>query len=78
VLQIYGMSDRSENSVKALFYNNIFPAREAIATSKTYNQEGVEKIILLLHEYNLKSIGINSTGTNDADLLKELLIKIIY
>jgi DNA polymerase-3 subunit delta len=37
----------------------------------------VEKILLLLHHYNLKSIGINnnSTNTSDADLMKEFIAK---
>ncbi|MDB5191976.1 MAG: polymerase delta subunit [Segetibacter sp.] len=78
VLQIYGLPDTSENSVKGLFYNNIFAARDAIGAAKSYNQQGLEKIILLLHEYNLKSIGVNSAPTSDADLLKELVVKMIY
>jgi len=30
-----------------------------------------------LHEYNLKSIGINDAGTKEASLMKELAYKII-
>jgi DNA polymerase-3 subunit delta len=32
---------------------------------------------MLLHEYNLKSVGINNTGIPDASLMKELAVKII-
>lgn len=44
---------------------------------KLYAFEGIERALLLLHEYNLKSIGINDNGTPDASLLKEMAVKII-
>ena len=77
VFSIFGMADKSENAVKPMFYNNIFAARQAIETLKNYGYEGVEKTILLLHAYNLKSVGVNDTGTSDASLLKELAVKMV-
>lgn len=44
---------------------------------KLYTFEGIERALLLLHEYNLKSVGINDNGTPDASLLKEMAVKII-
>lgn len=70
----------SEESLRPLFYNSFGAARQAAATIKHYGFAGAEKILLLLHEYNLKSIGINSaiSGTaSDGELLKELSVKII-
>lgn len=77
IYTIFGMSDRSENAVKPLFYNNFYAAKGAIETSRIYGYEGVEKTLLLLHEYNLKSIGINDNGSSDADLMKEMVVKIL-
>ncbi|GAC1430056.1 MAG: DNA polymerase III subunit delta [Chitinophagaceae bacterium] len=77
VFSIFGMNDKSENAVKSLFYNNIFAARQALDTLKNYGYEGVEKTILLLHHYNLRSLGVNDTGTADASLLKELAVKML-
>lgn len=77
VFAVFGMADKSENAVKPLFYNNIFAARQALETLKNYGYEGVEKTILLLHAYNLKSVGINDTGTAHASLLKELAVKMV-
>ena len=74
---ISGMPDKSEAAIKSLFYNNPFAAKQAIETSRIYNYNGIEQTLLLLHEYNLRSIGINDTGTSDASLLKEMVIKII-
>ena len=49
VFALSGMADKTENAVKPLFYNNIFAAKQALATLKNYGYEGVEKAILLLH-----------------------------
>lgn len=77
VYSVFGMADKSENAVKPLFYNNIFAARQALDTLKNYGYEGVERTILLLHNYNLKSVGVDDSGTPDASLLKELAVKMI-
>ncbi len=77
VFSLFGMPDKSENAVKPLFYNNIFAARQALDTLKNYGYEGIERTLLLLHAYNLRSIGINDTGNADASLLKELAVKMI-
>lgn len=77
VYSIFGMDDKSENAVKALFSNNFYAAKDALATAKTFGIEGVEKILLLLHEYNLRSIGIRDSGTADADLMKEMVVKMV-
>jgi DNA polymerase-3 subunit delta len=74
---IFGMADKSENAVKPFFYNNPFAAKEAIATAKLYGYEGVERALLLLHEYNLKSVGVNDSGTSDGSLMKEMVVKMM-
>lgn len=73
-----GMGAVTEKQAAGLFYNNVFAAKQAIQTLKNYGKEGIEKILLLLHEYNLRSVGIHNINTYDADLLKELAVKIIY
>ena len=41
------------------------------------NYQGVETALLLFHEYNLRSVGINDIGTSDAFLLKEMVVKMM-
>jgi DNA polymerase III subunit delta len=74
---VCGMPDKSENAIKGLFYHNSFATREALAALKLYGYAGVEKALLLLHEYNLKSIGVNDAGSSHGSLLKELVVKIM-
>jgi DNA polymerase-3 subunit delta len=77
IFSMFGMSDLSENAVKPLFYNNIFAARQAIDAMSNFGYDGVESTLLLLHDYNLKSVGVNCIGGEDASLLKELVAKMI-
>ena len=74
------MNDHSENALKPLFYYNVFAAKQAATAIKNYGFSGAEKIVLLLHQYNLKNIGINSAisgSAADAEFLKEMAVKII-
>jgi len=74
---IFGMSDKSEAALRPLFYNNPYAVKEAMSTIKMYGYEGIERSLLLLHDYNLKSLGVNSNGTSDASLLKEMVVKMM-
>ncbi len=51
--------------------------REYVHAAQKFSPLSVEKNILLLHQYNLRSIGINDPGTADGQLLKELIAKML-
>ncbi len=77
ILQIYQMSDKSYEAVSKLFYFNPRAAKQAIDTAMNFSLSSTEKVLLLLHHYNLMSVGINNAGISDAALMKELASKII-
>lgn len=77
IMSIYQMPDKSERALRPLFYNNPFLVEQAMDTVKNYSYAETEKAILLLHDCNLKTIGINSYGTSSGSLMKELSYKII-
>jgi len=77
VYAVYGMSNQTENVLKAHFYFNPVALAQGRITMKNYNYGGIEKIILLLHHYNLKGIGIGDSGTGSASLLKEMILKMM-
>ena len=71
----FGLRDQSNESLKTIvFYKQIQQTKDAI---KNYGRDGIERIILLMNDYNLKSLGVGSTGTSGAALLKEMVVKII-
>jgi len=77
VFMLYSLPNITEQSAAAALGVNPFFVKEYIATARRYDYEGIEKVLLLLHQYNLRSIGVHDAGTSDAGLLKELAVKMI-
>jgi DNA polymerase III subunit delta len=77
VFMIYGLNTRDEKTIAATLGINPFFIKDYLRTTTIYSYGDVEKLLLLLSDYNLKSIGINSSGTSDASLLKEMVVKMI-
>jgi len=76
VYAAFGLESRSEQALFGIF-KNPFAVKSAMQAINNYGYTGIEKIILLLHQYNLRGIGVNDTGTDDAELMKELVVKIM-
>ena len=64
------------SAVAALGVNPYF-IKDYLSASRKYDYAGVEKTLLLLHEYNLRSVGVHDGGTSDAGLMKELVVKMM-
>lgn len=56
---------------------NIYALRELKQTSALWNNRKVFEILGLLREYDAKSKGVDAGGSSDAELLRELLLKIL-
>jgi DNA polymerase III subunit delta len=74
---IFGQPAKDEKNIAAAIGVNPYFVKDYLAAARNYNYEGIENGLLLLHAYNLKSIGVNSIGTEDASLLKELVVKMM-
>lgn len=77
VFMVYGAGSMDEKSVAAAIGVTPFFVKQYLQAAKIYDYAGVEKVLLLLHQYNLKSIGVNSVNTEDGSLLKEMVYKMI-
>lgn len=77
VITIFQLADKSEKALKPMFYFNSFAVKQALETVLNYNYDGVEKVLLLLHEYNLRSVGVHDGGTSPGSLMKEMAAKMI-
>ncbi len=77
VYTVYGMKDTSDGALRPLFYFNPNTLSQAKAALKNYGYEGVQKIILLLHQYDLKSKGVGDSGTAGGLLMKEMAAKMV-
>ncbi|MDE1192101.1 MAG: DNA polymerase III subunit delta [Arachidicoccus sp.] len=74
---IFSASGPEKNIAAAIGIHPFF-VKDYLAAAKNYGQQGIENILLLLHSYNLRSIGINDPGTSDADLMKEMMVKMMH
>ncbi|WP_447641741.1 MULTISPECIES: DNA polymerase III subunit delta [Chitinophagaceae] len=54
-----------------------FFVKDYMTAATNYKYNGIENIILQLHQYNLRSIGIHDPGTDNAELMKEMLMKMM-
>ena len=77
VYSVLSMPDKSEAALKPHFYFNSDSAKNAQEALRHYGQQGIERILLLMHQYNLKSLGVGNEGTEDASLMKEMLMKMV-
>ena len=75
VFMVFGAGTTDEKAIAIAIGVNSFFVKDYLLAAKMYNYQGIERILLLLHQYNLKSIGINSTGTEGGSLLKEMVCK---
>jgi len=77
VMMVYAAPGRDEKSVGAAIGVHAFFVKDYMQAAAKFNHHEVEKVLLLLYEYNLRNIGVNDAGTEDADLLKEMVVKMI-
>lgn len=77
VYTAFGMNDQSDNALKSLFYFNTSALQQGKLMMKNYGYSGVERIILLLHQYNLRSIGVGDSGSSGPALMKEMVAKMM-
>jgi DNA polymerase III subunit delta len=77
VFMVFGAGAKDEKSIAASIGVNPFFIKDYTQAARLYTYPGVEKALLLLHHYNLKSVGVGSVGSEQASLLKELAVKMM-
>jgi DNA polymerase III subunit delta len=77
VFMVFGAGAQDEKSVAAAIGVSPFFVKDYLHASRIYDYAGVERVLLLLHQYNLKSIGVNAAPTEDGSLMKEMVCKIM-
>lgn len=75
VFMVFAAGGGDDKSVASAIGVSPFFVKDYLQAARAYDYQGVERILLLLHQYNLKSIGIHAAPTEDASLLKEMVCK---
>jgi DNA polymerase-3 subunit delta len=77
VYMLYGIESKDEKSMAAAIGVNSYFIKDYITAARKYDFTGVTQALLLLHAYNLRSLGVHDAGTDDAQLMKELVVKMM-
>lgn len=77
VLVLHSLPSRDEKTAATAIGVSPFFVKDYLQAAQRYSYPAVEKLLLLLHQYNLRSIGIDDSGTPDAMLMKEMVVKMM-
>jgi len=77
VYMIFGIPGPDEKTTASVLGVSPFFVKDYLTAAKNYGFTGTENALLLLHHYNLKSVGVGSVNVEDASLLKELVAKLV-
>ncbi len=78
ILLFHSLKDKSRNNVASALGVNPFFIGDYERAAKNYGSSKIKFIIHYLRESDLKSKGVDDTGTPDGELLKELVFKIMH
>lgn len=76
--KIHYLRDRSKENVSRQLGINPFFFNDYNNYFKNFSSIKVEDIFTILSEFDLKSKGVNNTGTPDGQLMKEMLVRIFH
>lgn len=77
VYMVIGAGTNDEKGIASAVGVNPYFVKDYVAAARSYGEMGVERTLMLLHHYNLRSIGVHDAGTEDADLMKEMVVKMM-
>ncbi|MFZ9660446.1 MAG: DNA polymerase III subunit delta [Chitinophagaceae bacterium] len=77
VYMLFGLSENEDRNLSSAIGVAPYFLKDYKYAATVFSLKGTEEILLLLNEYNLKSVGVNDTGTDDSSLMKELVVRII-
>ncbi|MFT3701611.1 MAG: DNA polymerase III subunit delta [Agriterribacter sp.] len=77
VYMLFSVQGADDKTASAAIGVNPFFMKDYKLAARNYGYNGTENTLLLLHHYNLRSIGIHDAGTEDASLMKEMIVKMM-
>lgn len=77
VFMVFGAGTNDEKTIATSIGVNPYFMKDYMQAARLYTYPDVEKVLLLLHNYNLKSVGVGSINTEDASLMKEMVVKMM-
>ncbi len=78
VLKYHGLQDKSTKNVASILRINPYFVNEYVTAARHYPMKKISSIISHLRETDVKSKGVGVTTISQGDLLKELVVKMMY
>ncbi len=78
VLMFHYIQDKSNKNVAAILKVHPFFVKDYQVAAKNFSPKNAETAISILREYDRKSKGINNNSTQEGELLKEMVYKILH
>ena len=72
------LEDKSRNNVASALSVSPFFVQDYQKAARNYNIKKIAEVIGLLRDYDLRSKGVNNISTNEGELLRELMFKILH
>jgi DNA polymerase-3 subunit delta len=78
VFLYHNISDKSPNNLaSALSVNRMFLDDYAVA-ARNYPSAKLEQVFNLLHEYDLRTKGVDNASASEGDIMKEMVYRILH
>lgn len=78
LMKIHFLPNKSRDAIAGAIRVHPFVAGELLNSTKIYNPKKIATIIAVLHEYDLKSKGVNNSSFTHGQLMKELIYRIMH
>lgn len=78
VFKYHYLTDKNMNAAASVLSCSPYFVKDYEYASKRYSIEKLKQVIGILKEYNLKAIGINNNSTEQGELMKEMIFKILH
>ncbi|NQV03042.1 MAG: DNA polymerase III subunit delta [Bacteroidia bacterium] len=78
VLLYQHLQDKSRNNAASVLAVHPFFLQDYQATARNYSPAKVKSVIGILHEYDLKSKGVENVSATDGELMKEMTFRILH
>jgi DNA polymerase-3 subunit delta len=78
MMRTHFLPNKTPEAAAQYFKVHPFVAKEMIQATKIYDPKKISRNISILHEYDLKSKGINNSSFTEGELMKELIYKLMH
>lgn len=78
LMRVHFASNKTPDAIAQQLRVHPFVAKELVQATKIYPPKKISANIAILHEYDLKSKGVNSSSFSDGELMRELVYKLMH